>query len=68
MLQLSQTAMGEAPLSIALLPERSQLTTSQTRTVVQAQECALAIADVRALMLDHDKRGYRAVWRGEPSR
>src|SRR6266851_3054986 len=32
--QLSQTAVGEALLSIALLPKRSQLTTSQTRTVV----------------------------------
>src|SRR6266851_5775178 len=36
--QLSQTAVGEALLSIALLPERSQLTTSQTRTVVPGWE------------------------------
>ena len=38
--QLSQTAVGEALLSIALLPERSQLTTSQTRTVVPGSAAA----------------------------
>src|SRR5713101_4338485 len=38
--QLSQTAVGEALLSIALLPKRSQLTTSQTRTVVPGGQLA----------------------------